>query len=210
VVEESKFSPAWVVGSLILILVLYVAYVNRPRGASEPHGPEIDITAEVPAKTAPDEAETIGPEIGIKEAVTDTVGAEHATEEKPNTDTGIRKKPPPTAVTKIEPAAASIEKKKAEQNQAAVAPPVKKYKYRLVVTAHDEDAWILVVVDDVIERDMFVRAGQKIVIVGNDSFNFTTGNARQVSLTLNGEPLKFDVPPNNVLRSWNIPLPGAE
>ncbi|MFQ5431706.1 MAG: RodZ domain-containing protein [Nitrospinota bacterium] len=214
--EESSMSALWAVGALILLLVIYVAYVNWPGGASNKGKPVIDTVAEKAETAATDKIEPIEPEGEKVTAVPEADKAEPPVMKEPPPDTVEKKKPPAPEVTKKEPvpAAAGMVKpkniKKAVRAQASDEAQKKKYKYWLVVYAHDEDAWILVIVDDVIVRDMFVRAGQRIIIKGNESFNFTTGKANQVSLTLNGKPLHFEIPKSNVLRSWDIPLPGAE
>ena len=250
---ERSVSTFRVVGALLLLLVVYVAYVNWPSGAPERSGEATGVAVEKPATPATDKIEKqeiisdadnteplppnsetvagapvteqpVAASPVTEQPVTEQPLAKPPVAEPPVAEPEVKKKPPVQAVAKKKPAPAVAKKKpapaaalvqpkkkkKALQKKAAVAPPNKKHKYKLVVAAQDEDAWILVVVDDTIERDMFVRAGQVIVINGNDSFNFTTGNAREIKLTLNGEPLKFDVPPGNVIRSWNIPLPGAE
>lgn len=118
------------------------------------------------------------------------------------------KKEPKAAVAAVAPKVKKEAVKKTVAKKVKPKPaPVKRYRHRLVVEAGEEDVWILVVVDDELVRDMFVRAGQKVVIRGNDSFNFTTGNARQVKLTMDGKPLEFEAPPSNVIRSWNLLLP---
>jgi len=233
--EESSMSTLWAVGSLLFILVIYVAYVNWPGNAPMKGKPVIDTAAEKPAT---DKIEPIKAKGGKKAAVTAADKAEPPAAgppaakppvkkeppvaeppaagppvAKPLPDTGIKKKPPTPAAAVRKNAAATVKpknNKKAVQKQAAATEPEKKYKYWLVVTALDEDAWILVVVDEAMERDMFVRAGQTVIIKGNDSFNFTTGKASQVSLTINGKPLNFEIPKSDVLRSWDLPLPEAE
>ena len=86
-------------------------------------------------------------------------------------------------------------------------PSATRPKYRLTVSTKDKDAWVLIVIDETKVRDMFVRAGQTVVMRGNKSFVFTTGNAGAVNLAVNGKPIKFDVPKSGVLRNWEIPLP---
>ena len=283
--EESRFSTLRVVGSLFLVLVIYIAYVNWPGSVPETGGPEINITDEVVKTPSTDLIEPIKPETEKKEILSDAEKSEQPLVAQPpvaqppaaqppaaqspatqspaaqspvtkpsvaqppatqspvtkpvvkaaeRAKAEIKKKPPVQAVTKKEPTPAATVKKKAVPRQSAaakvkrikkkkaarpkaavpkradVAASKKEYKHRLVVTAKDEDAWILVVADDEIVRDMFLRAGQKIVINGNDSINFTTGNASHVDLVLNGKPLNFEIPINNVLRSWNLPLPETE
>ncbi len=83
-------------------------------------------------------------------------------------------------------------------------------KYRLELIAGKEDVWVLVLVDDERVRNMFVRSGQRIVIRGNKSYLFTTGNAKHIKLILNGEEVKMDVPASGVIRNWKIPLPQAD
>jgi len=79
-------------------------------------------------------------------------------------------------------------------------------KYRLAISVTEEEAWVLIVVDEEDVRDMFVRPGQKIVLNADKSFLFTTGNASSVRLELNGEPVSIKVPKNNVIKNWQIPL----
>jgi len=230
--EESSMSTLWAVGSLLLLLVVYVAYVNWPDSAPKKGKQVIDTAVEKPAtdkiepikakggkKAVVPAADRAKPPVA-KPPVAKPSVAEPSVKEEPLPDTDVKKKPPTPAVTKKKPAPAAAVKKNAaaavkpKKNKNALlkqaAAAEKEYKYWLVVTARDKDAWILVVVDKASERDMFVRAGQTIIFKGNDSFNFTTGRASQISLTLNGKPLNFKIPKSNVLRSWDIPLPEAE
>ncbi len=116
-----------------------------------------------------------------------------------------------TKPQKAETAPARAEKTEPEKPPATrkkQARPV--YKYNLVVSAGDKDAWILVVIDDQIVKDMFVRAGHSITLRGNKGFNFSTGNAEHITLTLNGMGIPVEVPPSNVIRRWRLPMPGNE
>lgn len=211
--EESSISTLWAVGFLLLLLVIYVAYVNWPDSAPIKGKPAAEKIEPIKAKEAilPD-ADKAAPPVA-KPPAAEPPAKEKPAKEEPPPDSGVtKKKPAPAAVVKKNAAAAVTpeKKKKAVPRPAAATVPEKGYKYRLVVTARDKDAWVFVVVDDAIERDLFVRAGQRIIFNGNKSFIFTTGNASQVSLTLNGRPLHFEIPKSNVLRRWDIPLPEAE
>ncbi len=204
--EESSMSTLWTVGFLLLVLVIYVAYVNWPDSAPIKGKPAAEKIEPVKAKEAiPPDADKAKPPAAKPPAAKPPAAKPTAKEKPAKKEPPVAKPPPDSEVTKNEPAPAAVVKK-----NAAATPPIKKYKYRLVVTARDEDAWVFVVVDDAIERDLFVRAGQRIIFNGNKSFIFTTGNASQINLTLNGRPLRFEIPKSNVLRRWNIPLPEAE
>ena len=80
-------------------------------------------------------------------------------------------------------------------------------KYVLRVTATDQEVWVLVVIDDDIVRDMFVRPRQTVVLKGNESFLFTTGRASSIEMTLNGVEIPVEAPESNVIRNWSLPLP---
>ncbi|MEE8483659.1 MAG: RodZ domain-containing protein, partial [Nitrospinota bacterium] len=124
---------------------------------------------------------------------------------------------------KPQPGAQSPAKRKAKAKKAgsvparAEKPPATRkkqtrsvYKYNLVIRAGEKDAWILVVIDNQIVKDMFVRAGNSILLRGNKGFNFSTGNAEHVTLTLNGMGIPVEVPPSNIIRNWRLPIPGNE
>jgi cytoskeleton protein RodZ len=233
--EGNRFAVIGVIGTLILFLIVYVAYVNWPRIGPEDRKAEIGTVTKTAPKAAAEKSEPkvedISKEAAAKESETapaEGVKTEPAAKDKPKKEPAdavkAGKEPLPAVKPAKKPLSPVVEPKKAtaaavkpkkeiqpvKKKAAAETAPKKEYKYRLVVSAQEEDAWILVVVDDELVRDMFVRAGQRIIIRGNYSFNFTTGNAKHIKLFLNGKPLDFDAPPGNVIRSWNLPLPVVE
>jgi len=81
-----------------------------------------------------------------------------------------------------------------------------KTKYRLVVSAEEEDVWVSIEVDGETTRNLFVRPGRSIALRADKSITLTSGNAKSMKLTLNGKQLDFKTTPN-VIREWSIPLP---
>jgi len=85
--------------------------------------------------------------------------------------------------------------------------PAETYRYYLRISAGQEDVWILVVIDGSEVKDMFVRAGKSIILKGNESFVFTTGNLGNLTLAVNDEMIIPPATPQGVLRNWKVPLP---
>ncbi len=85
--------------------------------------------------------------------------------------------------------------------------PAETYKYHLRISAGQEDVWILVVIDGRDVKDMFVRSEKSIVLKGNESFVFTTGNLGNLTLAVNDEMIIPPASPQGVLRNWKVPLP---
>ena len=234
--ENNKLIGFGVVGALFLLLVIYIGYVNWPGEGTDERTAKIKIEPKTAVKSPPVKAGPEKKAVSEKVKATEGDKAplakpEKKAEVKPavvaagpkkterakaavvaagpkkteRTKAAVKKEP--KAVVAAPQAKKEAVKKAATKKVKSKPAPKKRYRHRLVVTAGEEDAWILVVVDDELVRDMFVRAGHKVVIKGNDSFNFTTGNARQIKLTMDGKPLEFEAPPSNVIRSWNLPLP---
>ena len=196
--EDHRLSAVVVIGALVLLLIGYVAYVNWP---ADQHVKRVIEKPEVREAVPPPPVEK---EEAPPPEKPEPVVAQTPQPQKTETPAQPEQKP-------------AVEPVKTAVTDAKTPPPEKKprketavrqSKYVLEVKAGKDDAWILVVVDDKQVHDMFVRAGQRIVIRANDSITFTTGNANSVRLFLNGKQLKFRQPANNVIRNWQIPLGG--
>lgn len=196
--DDSNLSVVAIISFLVLILIGYVLYINWPQQkvktvtrqetARPAIKPPVDL--EIPVETE----ETADVEVTEKETA-----KEVKAEKKTKTAKVVKKKEEKPAPVKTQ----SVEEKKKKTARTI-------YRHRLVVRAIKKDAWILVVVDDDRVRDLFVRAGQKIVLLGNKSFNFTTGNAAHIKITLDGKEVPVKVPPSNVISKWSIPIPGED
>lgn len=197
---------------LVAVLVIYIGYKNwasynlkteADKIASVAKAEKLADEKTIQAEAEKEIVETKGE--GMPGESAEDTGEEPVTEEEGEKETApaVTKAVKPQEEEQSRPVPKAVVMIEVPEKSVPLVPPP---KYRLRVTAVDKDAWILVVIDDENVRDMFVRAGQTIIMKGNKSFVFTTGNASQIRLTVNGRPLSVKVPRSNVIRNWKIPL----
>lgn len=229
--EDNNFSIIAAVVLIVLALIGYAIYANWPvEKQVEVKAVKVKTITEKPVKAAVESPATPAP-------ASESPPAENVSTEKPDTETALTETAPEAGKTdtpdeKIKPEKPPpVEKEKKEDTQKIAAlketkpapatppkpvetvnksKPLKQSKYRLIITATVKDAWILVVIDNKRVHDMFVRAGESIVMRAEESFEFTTGNAEHIKLNLNGQNISVKIPPSNVIRHWMLPLPEKE
>jgi cytoskeleton protein RodZ len=221
--EEKPFPIGLIAGGVAVILLLF-GFVSLFTGGSKPQPRQPDVMEK---KAEPN----LDFEIVEGDSLTEPAPPEgkksekQVKKEKSKPATGSETAPvKKKKAKKVDKGALGGSEKTGEPQAAAVPPkdaPVpevldvggvpdgagERAKYVLRVTAIDQEVWVLVVIDDDIVRDMFVRPQQTVVLKGNESFLFTTGRASSIRMTLNGESIPIEAPESNVIRNWSLPLP---
>jgi len=183
------------------------AVVNPP--PAEPRKTASPATAPakpaVAEKTEKNETAVSAPAEPVKTKPEAVAGQKQAPAAEPAT---AAVQPPAEPAEKPVPAVETVKPAVAETATAQkTEEPAENYRYHLRISAGQEDVWILVVIDGSEVKDMFVRAGKSIVLKGNESFVFTTGNLGNLTLAVNDEMIIPPATPQGVLRNWKVPLP---
>jgi len=207
-----------IAGGLIILLVgtlvLTKSQSEKPAVKSAVMKPSAATKSAEPRKTAsPATAPTMPAKPAVAEKTeTATVAPAKPAETKPEAVAGQEQAPATEPATAdVQSPAEPIEKTAPAASESAAAKeteePAETYRYYLRISAGQEDVWILVVIDGSEVKDMFVRAGKSIILKGNESFVFTTGNLGNLTLAVNDEMIIPPATPQGVLRNWKVPLP---
>jgi len=195
--EQKPFPVGLAVVVAVVLLVLFGIFSSMSGDSNTADAPQVKV--EKPSEEKP--VEVVEDEVKAeKKPAPEEVKKETKKEKAPEPAPKPKKETPAPA-----PVVAPTPANRVEGNTRESVPVAA--KYRLAISVEEEEAWVLVVIDEEDVRDMFVRPGQKIILNGEKSFLFTTGNATSVRLELNGKPLDVKIPKNNVIKNWQIPLP---
>lgn len=207
------------VGGILLVVALLAVFVTRssaPRETAPVQKPEeedlLARTAEAPppepamAPEQPPAEEPVKTHEPVAAKVIEPVPAPAPSKpiEKPKQEPAKPAEPQPS-----EPAIAAKPADKPKVEAAQEVSQKGTYKYNLALSAVEQDVWVYVLIDDTDVRDMYVRAGQTVLLRGSQSFVLTTGNAHYLKLKVNGTAAEIPgSATNKIIRNWFVPLPG--